>query len=90
MNTFVITGPNTITLTVGLTAGGSVVTVAGVPYSTVTECLTDTFSVTGVPGGNPPVIWDRFYKTPFWPKTLRINNYSSSNLGQMSTQKQHI
>ncbi len=55
-NTFVIAGPSTVTLTLGYLTGGSVTTAAGVPYTTQTQCQTDTFSITGVPGGIPPVI----------------------------------
>lgn len=56
MNTFVIAGPSTSTYTLGWIVGGSIATAAGKPYTSVTQCQTDTFSVTGVPGGNPPVI----------------------------------
>jgi hypothetical protein len=55
-NTFVIAGPTTITLTLAKQAGGSVMVQGGVEYSQVTNCLTDTFSITGVPGGIPPTI----------------------------------
>ena len=55
-NTFVIAGPNTVTQTVGFITGGSVTTAAGVPFTSATQCQTDTFSITGVPGANPPVI----------------------------------
>ena len=55
-NTFVISGPNTVTASIGFAAGGSLSKVAGAPVSAITQCLTDTFSVTGTPGGNPPVI----------------------------------
>ncbi len=56
-NTFVIAGPNTITLSVNLESGGSVTNVApGVAFSLATVCQTDTFSITGVPGSVPPVI----------------------------------
>ena len=36
--------------------GGSLSTVGGVAYALATQCQTDTFSMTGVPGGTPPVI----------------------------------
>ena len=55
-NTFVIAGPSTVTLTVGLLTGGSVTTSPGVAFTAATQCQTDTFSITGSPGGNPPVI----------------------------------
>jgi len=55
-NTFVIAGPNTLTLTLGYLTGGSVTTAAGVTYTAQTQCQTDTFSITGVTGGTPPVI----------------------------------
>ncbi len=56
LNTFVITGPSTITLSAGLEVGGSLSTAGGVPFALATQCQTDTFSMTGVPGGTPPVI----------------------------------
>ena len=55
-NSFVIAGPSTSTLTLAYETGGSVTAAAGVPITGVTQCLTDTFSITGVPGGNPPVL----------------------------------
>jgi len=55
-NTFVIAGPSTSTYTVGFESGGSNTVAAGAPYTLVTQCLTDTFSMTGVPGGTPPTI----------------------------------
>ena len=55
-NTFVITGPSTLTLTLGKETAGSVTTGAGTPYNAATNCQTDTFSITGVSGGTPPVI----------------------------------
>jgi hypothetical protein len=55
-NTFVITGPSTLTSSLGWILAGNVNNVAGIPYNLVTSCQTDTFSITGVPGGNPPVI----------------------------------
>ena len=55
-NTFVIAGPSTVTLSVNYETGGSVTNAAGVPYSLATQCQTDTFSMTGVPGAIPPVI----------------------------------
>ena len=57
-STFVITGPSTLTETIGqalfglLTGGG-----AGTNVRAATQCATDTFTVTGGKGGNsPPVI----------------------------------
>jgi hypothetical protein len=55
-NTFVIAGPTTSTYTVGFESGGSTTVAAGAPYTDVTQCLTDTFSVTGGSGSTPPVI----------------------------------
>lgn len=55
-STFVITGPNTYTLSSLYTGnGGAVVTEAGMTLSPGTQCMTDTFSVTGY-GSSPPVI----------------------------------
>jgi len=56
--TFVITGPSTNTLSTAKQFGGSQMMgdAAGVLASPATNCLTDTFSVTGSPGGNPPTI----------------------------------
>ena len=56
MNTFVIAGPSTSTYTLGWEVAGSIALAAGKAYTAVTQCLTDTFSITGSPGGNPPVI----------------------------------
>jgi hypothetical protein len=42
----------------------------------------DLRSFFGVPGDNnavPTVNWDRFYKTPFRPKTTYSDEFSSSN-----------
>jgi hypothetical protein len=57
-STFVITGPSTNTLSTAKQFGGSQMMgdAAGVLASPATNCLTDTFSVTGSPGGNPPTI----------------------------------
>ena len=55
-NTFVITGPSTLTASVVKTVGGSIAPGGAVPMSSATQCLTDTFTITGVPGGSPPVI----------------------------------
>jgi hypothetical protein len=54
-NTFVIAGPSTLTVSLGKETGGSVTT-AGTAYNAATNCQTDTFSITGVAGGTPPVI----------------------------------
>ena len=41
----------------GKHAGGTVLVAGGgIEYTQATKCLTDTFSMTGVPGGIPPVI----------------------------------
>ena len=55
-NTFVITGPSTVTLTVNYETGGSISNAAGKQFSAATTCQTDTFTVTGEAGGTPPVI----------------------------------
>ena len=47
MNTFVIAGPNTITVTVGSVIGGSPATSGSSAVTMQTQCTTDTFSVTG-------------------------------------------
>ena len=52
-----VAGPSTVTLSIGKeTAGNLLYTAGGVAVNQATNCLTDTFSITGVPGGNPPVI----------------------------------
>ena len=56
MNTFVIAGPSTLTAANFMVLAGQISTSAGVPSSLATECLTDTFSVTGSGGTAPPVI----------------------------------
>ena len=53
---FVITGPNTITVSNGYEVGGSSATLAGKKISSATQCQTDTFSLTGPAGSVPPVI----------------------------------
>ena len=55
-STFVISGPNTVTTSIGYEVGGSIATVAGKKISTATQCQTDTFSLTGPGGSVPPVI----------------------------------
>ena len=55
-STFVIAGPTTLTTTVAKELGGSMGTAAGSPVNLATECLTDTFSMTGPAGSVPPVI----------------------------------
>jgi len=59
-STFVITGPNTVTTSIFYNLFGSITATGGskvgVPSSFATECLTDTFSVTGSGGTTPPVI----------------------------------
>ena len=45
-SSFVITGPSTATLSVGKTLAGQVHLAAGVEVGDVTQCLTDTFSIT--------------------------------------------
>ena len=56
MNTFVISGPNTITASVTTEIGGSTTTTGGAPVSLQTQCNTDTFSITGPTSSVPPVI----------------------------------
>ena len=53
---FVITGPSTLTASVVKTVGGSIASGGAVAMSLATQCLTDTFTITGVAGGSPPVI----------------------------------
>jgi len=55
-NTFVITGPNTLTTSVNFNIAGSFSYAAGIKVGYATQCQTDTFSMTGVPGAIPPVI----------------------------------
>jgi hypothetical protein len=56
-NTFVIAGPNTVTLSNFKVVAGSISTTAGMAGSQATQCQTDTFTVTGNGGGTtPPVI----------------------------------
>ena len=45
-----------MTVSLGLHAGGSLSLAGTVKVSAATQCQTDTFQVTGSPGGNPPVI----------------------------------
>jgi len=54
MNTFVITGPNTLTASNFKYLAGSVSTAAGVAASLATNCQTDTFSVTSPGSGTVP------------------------------------
>lgn len=54
-NSFVIAGPSTLTVSTNLEAGGSIAA-GGKAVNQATECLTDTFSLTGPPGSAPPVI----------------------------------
>ena len=56
LNTFVITGPTTVLTSSGWESGGSAVYLAGNAFNQATNCLTDTFSMTGVSGALPPVI----------------------------------
>lgn len=56
--TFMITGPSTSTTTIGKTTAGVVTPGNGIEYTQQTQCLTDTFTVTGPRTGqnNPPTI----------------------------------
>ena len=57
LNTFVLAGPTTVTASAVKQAGGSVLfTEDGRAVSQATNCLTDIFTITGVPGGVPPGI----------------------------------
>ena len=56
LNTFVITGPSTVTLSSGWEVGGNTVAAAGIVYTQATDCLTDQFTMTGVSGALPPVL----------------------------------
>jgi hypothetical protein len=56
-NTFSIAGPSTLTSAVFYNLLGTVSTTAnGQQASLATNCLTDTFTVTGSGGSSPPVI----------------------------------
>ena len=55
-NTFTIAGPSTATSTVAKMVGGSISPTGALKVTTATQCLTDTFTITGVAGGSPPVI----------------------------------
>jgi hypothetical protein len=55
-NTFVIAGPSTAVASTVKITGGSVTPGAGLAASPRTQCQTDTFTITGVPGGTPPTI----------------------------------
>ena len=55
-NTFVIAGPSTVTYSVNYEINGGFSYAAGVAVSYGTQCQTDTFSMTGIPGAVPPVI----------------------------------
>jgi hypothetical protein len=55
-NSFVITGPSTVTYTIGFEIGGSISIAAGKAFTATTTCQTDTFTITGDAGGTPPVI----------------------------------
>ena len=54
-SSFVIAGPNTLTATVSKMVNG-VIGAGGKAFNLATQCLTDTFSVTGPSGSVPPVI----------------------------------
>ncbi len=59
-NTFVISGPSTVTTSIFYNLQGNVIAKPGLavgqPASLATNCLTDTFTVTGSGGTSPPVI----------------------------------
>ena len=54
-SSFVIAGPTTVVTTVGKELNG-VIALGGQPFNLATQCLTDTFSVSGPSGSVPPVI----------------------------------
>ena len=57
--TFVIAGPTTLTATLAYEIGGSIsylAASAGVIVTAASNCLTDTFTLTGPAGSTPPVI----------------------------------
>ena len=54
-NSFVIAGPTTVTTT-SVIIGNGLIAFGAKPVSTATQCLTDTFSITGPSGSVPPVI----------------------------------
>ena len=51
-----IAGPTTVVTTVGKMLNGNMALGAGGVFNLATQCLTDTFSVTGPSGSVPPVI----------------------------------
>ena len=51
-----LAGPSTLTYTVTLQLNGGYNTVGGVGVNLATNCQTDKFTMTGVPGATPPVI----------------------------------
>jgi hypothetical protein len=84
-NTFVIAGPNTVTASLIWLTGGSVTTAAGTAASSATNCQTDIFSITGVTGGNPPVICGTntgYHGTRHIHKTSYANFYVLKYLSQ--------
>jgi len=56
LNTFVITGPTTMTVSAGKSFGGSPIGTGGPEYNSASNCFTDQFSMTGVSGALPPVM----------------------------------
>ena len=54
-DSFVITGPSTVTTSIGKATMG-VATGEGSEIAAATQCLTDTFSVSGTAGTTPPTI----------------------------------
>ncbi len=71
-NSFVITGPNTLTTSIFYNLQGNVVATSllkvGQSASLATQCQTDSFTVTGSGGATPPVICgtNTGYHSLFW------------------------
>ena len=68
LDTFVISGPTTVSTSIGRTINGQMIngrtinggaTTAGVQVSAQNQCLTDTFSITSPGGNTAPVICGR-------------------------------
>ena len=55
-SSFVIAGPTTVVTTVSKSLNGNILLTGTAAFNLATQCLTDTFSVTGPSGSVPPVI----------------------------------
>ena len=90
MNNFVITGPSTLTASIFYNLRGSVVIDSpqkiGQVASLATNCLTDTFTVTGSGGTSPPVICgtNTGYHSRFWPELKEIIFFNFVNTASNS------